>query len=158
MEQFVAFIEQHGLPSFIIAISTIFILGVLKLCKVFSKIQNKDVRKTIYLVIDIAMAFAGCAIYYALFHIKFGVNYLCCSLVQVGSTLSLYAVFENVHIRELIKKLIDWVISWFKTNPTTLEKMLKKFGLPEDATMKIVSEANAAIEAAKQQALRGGIK
>lgn len=152
MEQFLVFIESHGLPAFIIAISTIFILGVLKMCKVFSKIQNKNVRKSIYLVIDIVMAFAGTAIYYAIYHIAFNIEYLWCSLIQVGSTLSLYAVFENMHIRELVKKLLEWVVSWFKANPKALEKTLKKLGVPEYAITKIQADATAAIAAEKAKA------
>ena len=152
LEQVIAFIEQRGLPAFVIAISTIAILGLFKLCKMFNKIQSKAIRKSVYLVIDIALAFAGTAIYYAIFKMNFDLGYVVYSLVQVSSTLSLYALFENMHIRELVNKLIHWVISWFKTNPNALKKTLKKLGVPEDTATKILSEADNAVKAAKAQA------
>lgn len=98
------------------------------------------------------MAFAGTAIYYAIYHIAFNIEYLWCSLIQVGSTLSLYAVFENMHIRELVKKLLEWVVSWFKANPKALQKTLKKLGVPEYAITKIQADATAAIAAEKAKA------
>lgn len=149
MEHIFTFVEHYGLPAFVIAACTILILGILKLCKVFDKIQSKNVKKTIYLVIDIVLAFVGTAIYYAIFGISFNTAYLYASLMQIGATLSAYAIFEGTHLREGLLMILTWIKSWFKTHPDALDKALKKLGLTEEQVASLKTEASNLAETNK---------
>ena len=71
MEQILEFISQYGLPVFIIASCSILLIGILKLCKVFNKISNKNIKKLIYYILNVVLSFGGVAIYYAAFKIGF---------------------------------------------------------------------------------------
>ena len=57
MDKLIALTLEYGLPILIIACAIIFVVGLLKICKVFSKIQNKGVKKFLYYFIDIALSF-----------------------------------------------------------------------------------------------------
>lgn len=107
MEQILQFIQNYGLPVFVIASGIIVLLGILKLCKVFNKIQNKNVKKFIYYVIDIALAFGGVAIYFAIFKKDFA-DYITICLTQITATTTLYAIYENLGARKLVQLFWNW--------------------------------------------------
>lgn len=108
MEQILDYIKNYGLPVFVIASWIILTLGCFKLCKVFDKIKNANVKKFIYYVIDIVMSFGGVAIYFAIFEIDF-VNYVAISLSQVTATTTLYAIYENLGARKLVQLFWSWL-------------------------------------------------
>lgn len=129
MEQILQFIQNYGLPVFVIATSIIVLLGILKLCKVFNKIQNANVKKFLYYVIDIALAFGGVAIYFAIFKESFA-DYVTVSLTQITATTTLYAIYENLGVRKLVQ--LFW--AWFgglvqKDKHKQLVKFAKAVGL-----------------------------
>lgn len=107
MEQILQFIQNYGLPVFVIASGIIVLLGILKLCKVFNKIQNANVKKFLYYVIDIALAFGGVAIYFAIFKESFA-DYVTVSLTQITATTTLYAIYENLGARKLVQLFWNW--------------------------------------------------
>lgn len=129
MEQIIHYIESYGLPVFIIATCIIVLLGVLKLCKVFSKIKNANVKKFIYYAIDIALSFGGAAIYFAAFKIDFG-GYLAFSVAQISATTTLYAIYENLGARKLVQMFWNWFGGLIKKdNEHKLIKFAKSLGL-----------------------------
>lgn len=107
MEQILEFIQNYGLPVFVVATSIIVLLGILKLCKVFNKIQNKNIKKFIYYVIDIALSFGGVAIYFAIFKKDF-TDYITICLTQITATTTLYAIYENLGARKLVQLFWNW--------------------------------------------------
>lgn len=131
MEQILAFIQQYGLPVFVIATCIIVFLGILKLCKVFAKVTNKNVKKLIYYTLDIALSFGGTAIYFAIFKLSFA-NYLVFSASQISATTTLYAIYENFGIRKLVQIALDGIAKMFKSNDA-FKKLAEKLGVaPED--------------------------
>lgn len=133
MERIISYIQDYGPSIIIIAICIIAFVGILKLCKVFDKIKSSQVKKVLYYVIDVVLAFAGSAIYFAIFHKSFSdTGYVLYSISTLGVTTTLYAVYENFGLRTLVKMAINGISKWFKKNPEAkLTKWAKKYGLVE---------------------------
>lgn len=128
MEQILDFIQTNGLPVFVIATCIIAIIGILKLCKVFNKVTNKNVKKCIYYILDVALAFGGSAIYYAIFKLSFN-SYIAFSLAQITATTTLYAMYENFGVRNLVQLFFNLIAK--KLKPDQLQqfkKLAKKLG------------------------------
>lgn len=129
MEQILSYIGTYGLPVFIIATCIIAVIGILKLCKVFNKISNKNVKKFLYYLLDVVLAFAGSAIYFAIFKISF-TDYVVFSITQVTATTTLYAIYENFGLRKLVQIASAAFIKWIATSKETkFKKLAKKLGL-----------------------------
>ena len=139
MEEVLNFIAEWGLPHFLIGLVIINVIGILKLCKVFSKIQSSAVKKFLYYALDVVLSFWVVACYYALWHIDF-TNYIVYAIEQLGLVTTIYAIYENFHIRDVWKKVLNWVGSWFKYNPDgAVTKLAKKIGFDE-AIIKLQEE------------------
>lgn len=144
MEQILEFISQYGLPVFVIASCSILLIGILKLCKVFNKISNKNVKKLIYYILNVVLSFGGVAIYYAAFKIGFN-SYLMVCLTQVSATTTLYAIYENFGVRKLVQIGLTWVASWFKKNPEAkFTKAAKALGFDKDKISAMLAEIKPA--------------
>ena len=153
MEEILYYIESYGLPVFIIATCIIAVLGVLKLCKTFSKLKNANLKKFIYYAIDIALSFGGAAIYFAAFKIDFA-NYWAFGIAQISATTTLYAIYENLGARKLVQMFWNWFGGLIKKDEHhQLIKYAKSLGL-ENAIEQIkdysIKEAEK-LEAAKQE-------
>ena len=140
MEQILEFISQYGLPVFVIAFCSILLIGILKLCKVFNKISNKNIKKLIYYILNVVLSFGGAAIYYAAFKIGFN-SYLIFCLTQVSATTTLYAIYENFGVRKLVQIGLAWVTSWSKNNPESkFTKAAKALGFDDDKISAMIAE------------------
>lgn len=137
MDKIISYVETYGLAILIIALSIIFLIGVLKLCKVFSFIKSAKIKKLVYYITDVIFAFGGSAIYFAIFKINFS-EYLVYAGAELGVTTTLYAVYENFGIRELVKLVLGVFAKWLKGNPDNkIAKQLKSLGLDETAIAKV---------------------
>lgn len=144
MERILELIYQHGLPVFVIAYCSIFLIGLLKLCKVFNKISNKNISKLIYYILNVALSFGGAAIYYAAFKIEFN-TYLMFCLTQINATTTLYAIYENFGIRKLVQISLAGVASWFKRRPESkFTKAAKALGFNEEKILAMIAEIKSA--------------
>lgn len=145
MEQILKYIQTYSLPVFVIATCIIILIGILKLCKVFDKIKSSNVKKFIYYLLDVVLAFGGVAIYFAIFKIDFS-SYIMFSITQIGATTTLYAIYENFGIRKIVRMFFDKVKSWIAKNPEAqFSKWAKKIGLDkglETIQSMIAEEAN----------------
>lgn len=151
MEQILEYITKYGLPVFVIASCIILIIGILKLCKVFNKISNKNVKKFVYYILNVVLAFVGAVIYFAAFKISF-TGYVAFSFTQVGATTTLYAIYENFGVRKLVQMFLDWLGSKLKSDPDSkLSKTLKKLGLTEDAIANVKATVTAETEKAETE-------
>jgi hypothetical protein len=131
MDKIWTLVETYGLSILVIAISIIAFIGILKLCKVFNKIQNKDLKKFIYYALDIILAFGGSAIYFACFKDSFA-GFIVYSTAELTIVTTLYALYEYCGARKLVKFLIGLVAKWVKKNPDAqLSKWANKIGLKE---------------------------
>ena len=141
-----ALVEAYGLSVLIIAVTIIAFIGVLKLCKVFDKIQNKDLKKFIYYAIDIVLAFGGSAIYFAAFKLDWSA-FVTYSVAELTIVTTLYSLYEYLGGRKFVRFIIGIVAKWIKKNPDAqLSKWAHKVGL-ETAIEKI----NVEIETAKKK-------
>ena len=144
MEQILNFISQYGLPVFVIASCSILLIGILKLCKVFDRISNKNIKKLIYYILNVVLSFGGAAIYYAAFKVGFE-SYLVFCLTQVGATTTLYAIYENFGVRKLVQIGLAWVASWSKKNPESkFTKAAKALGFDEEKISAMIAEIKPA--------------
>lgn len=146
MEQIIAYISQYGLPVFVLASCIIVLIGILKLCKVFDKIDSKNIKKLIYYILNIVLAFGASAIYFAIFKMSFA-DYLMFSCTQVGATTTLYAIYENFGIRKLVRMLFDWIIKQTKKNPNyKVIKLLNSMGVTADKIAEIQAIVDTSLE------------
>lgn len=145
--------EQNGLSVFVIASCVIAFIGVLKLCKVFSKIKSANIKKLVYYILSVALAFGGAAIYFAIFKLNWS-DYIMYSYTQVGTTTTLYAIYEYFGVRGLWQICLNWIASWFKKNPENkYVKALKGLGLTEKALATIKTVVDAELEKTKIEKL-----
>lgn len=138
MEQILAYVNQYGLSVFTIASCIIVFIGFLKLCKVFTKIENnKQIKKFVYYLLNVALAFGGAAIYFATFKLSWS-EYVFFSCAQVTATTTLYAIYENLGARKLVQIIISNIAEWIKKNPERkTAKALKNLGLTEEMLNKL---------------------
>lgn len=140
MEQILEFILEYGLPVFIIACCIIAVIGILKLCKIFSKINNKNIKKGIYYFIDIILSFSFVAIYLAIFKHDFS-SYLLTSCTQVSATTTLYAIYENFGVRGLWQICLTGITNWFHKNPEhKFVKAAKALGIDDEKINTLLAE------------------
>lgn len=150
MEYILEYIAHYGLPVFVMASCIIAFIGTLKVCKVFNKITNDNIKKFIYYTLNVILAFGAVAIYFVLFKIDFS-TYFMVSFTQVGATTTLYAIYENFGLRKVVQMFLAWLYNKFKKDPESkFVKNLKTIGLTEDAIKKV--QELASVELAKVQA------
>lgn len=110
MEELLVFLQSYGWQLALIALAGIIVLGVLKYCNVFSKLDEK-VRHVLYLVISVGLSVAGSIVYLACVH-QLTVSG---SFAVAGAILALnqtfYAIYANTPLKELGKKLVEWIKS-----------------------------------------------
>ena len=150
MEQILQYITQYGLPVFVIASCVIAVIGLLKLCKVFAKIENKGVKKLIYYILDIALSFGFTAIYYAIFWLDW-TTYIAFCGTQICATTTLYAIYENFGIRKLFEIFRTWITKLLAKNKNNkFVKLVQDIGL-EAALAEIQKIVNSAALEQKTQ-------
>lgn len=150
MDKIISYVESYGLAILVIALCIIAFIGILKLCKAFNWIKSSKIKKLVYYISDVALAFGGSAIYFALYKISFS-EYLVYAGAELGVTTTLYAIYENFGIRELVKLILGLFAKWFKGNPDNkIAKQLKSLGLNEDSIAKVkgvLEDEKAKVEA-----------
>lgn len=113
-EQLIRFVARYGWQLALIALAGIVILGVLKYANVFSKI-DKEKRKPIYLGISISLSIIGSAIYLLVIH-NFEIMYfITVSLAIYALNQTMYSIYENTSLRDLMHKVFDTIIQKIKT-------------------------------------------
>ena len=112
MEQLLEFFKQYGLALTLIAIAGIVVLGVMKYCNLFSKVDEKY-RHYIYLGISISLSVICSIIYLSCIgqltpSYAFAVGFAIYLLNQTA-----YTTFKTLSINELFKKVLDKVKQLF---------------------------------------------
>lgn len=146
------YIESYGLPILVIAICIISFLGILKLCKVFDKLQNKEVRKCIFLIIDLVLAFGFAAIYFAIFKKPFS-GYCVYSGAQFVVAVVLYAMYENWGLRKLVQVVLALLSKWCTSDK---EHKFKKLAIALGLDHAVVTLNKTITEEANKQAKQQG--
>ena len=132
MDNIVATLENlfcnYGVAIMCIALAGIIVLGILKYCNVFKKLEEKY-RHYAYLGISIVLSVVGSVIYLACVHeLTFSTV---CSLTTVifGLNQAAYAIYANTPIKELVVKILD-----------EIKKLIHKSDKVDDTTKEMVDK------------------
>ncbi len=112
MNELITFFNNYGLAITIIAVVGIIILGVLKYCNLFKKLEEKN-RHYIYLAISIGISLIASAVY-LLITKQFVWDYF---LIIAGAIYVLnqtfYNIFKTTSLNALGTKILDFIKAWF---------------------------------------------
>ena len=106
MNELLIFFQTYGLPITLIAILGIIVLGILKYCNVFSKLEEKY-RHWVYIGISVAISVIGTMIYLAIVK-QFEINYiLTVSAALFALNQAFYSIFKATSLNDLGTKVLD---------------------------------------------------
>ena len=104
-DMLIRFFENYGWIMTVLATSGIIIVGFLKACGAFNKI-SESYRKYVYFGVSCVISVVACTIYLCASKqfewASWGITAACI----IGFTLTLYGVYENTGLRDLLKKVI----------------------------------------------------
>lgn len=104
-DMLIKFFENYGWIMTVLATSGIIFVGFLKSCGAFKKI-NAAYKKYVYFGVSCVISILACTIYLCATKqfewASWGVTIACI----IGFTLTLYGVYENTGLRDLLKKVI----------------------------------------------------
>ena len=111
-EMIYSFFLSHGWKLTLIALSGIFILGILKVFNLFGKLE-KSKRKYIYAAISTGFSIAASGIYLAATGIFAWSTFGMLSIGIFSVNQAAYAVYETYGIRALFRKIGNFFINVF---------------------------------------------
>lgn len=121
MDEILVFFQQHGLWLTIIAVIGIVLLGVLKYCNVFKKLDEK-IRHVLYLVISVGISIVGSVIYLACVH-QLNIAYIATLATAIFAlNQAFYTIYDTTTLKELFNKLLEWVKGLIKKKKEPVEK------------------------------------
>lgn len=113
MDALITFFQNYGLALLIIAVIGIIILGIMKYCNLFKKIDENK-RHYIYLLISISFSIIA-SIIYLLIVKKFEINYVIAVSVAIyGLNQTFYNIFKVTPVNDLFVKILDWIKEFIK--------------------------------------------
>ena len=113
MAEILNFVSYYGWQLGLIAFIGIVILGVLKYANVFGSIE-KEKRKPIYFGITVGFSLIATLIYLAIIN-QFNVDYIVTVTAAIYAlNQTMYAVYENTKLRDLVVIVITWIFDRFK--------------------------------------------
>lgn len=110
MAQLEQFVASHSLNVIVLAFIIIVFVGILKFFGVFSKIKNQDLRKFIYLVVDVALSFGLGALYIVIFKLEW-VAYIPLVIELIPAVLVGYAIYESTGGRKFIRFVGNFIVN-----------------------------------------------
>ena len=113
MQELVIFYQTHGIALTIIAIVGVTILGILKYCNVFKKIEEK-IRHILYIGISVALSLISGLIYLLATHTFTWEVFVLFSGGIFAINQGFYGIFKNMTLQDLVKKIIEDITKHFK--------------------------------------------
>lgn len=108
----IEFFSKHGLWMCLIAVGGIILLGVLKYCNVFKKLDEKY-RHYLYIGCALVFSLAGSAIYLACTH-AFEINYFFTVAAAIYALdQAFYNLFKVTSLNDLCAMILDFVKKLF---------------------------------------------
>ena len=120
--------HNYGIAIMCIALAGIVVLGILKYCNVFKKLDEKY-RHYAYLGISITLSIIGSVIYLACIRqLTFSIA---CSLATLifGLNQAAYAIYANTPLKELLVKVLD-----------AIKQLIHKSDKIDDSAKELVDE------------------
>ena len=106
MNELTTFFVQYGLALTLFALLGVVILGILKYCNVFSKL-NEKVRHILYLLISLALSIISASIYLACtkqFDLKTIATFASATYVL---NQAWYCIFKSTSFNDLVGSVLD---------------------------------------------------
>lgn len=113
MESLMIFFQQYGLQLTLIAIAGVIILGILKYCNLFSKLEE-DKRHYVYIGISVGLSLIGTAIYLLCVQQFDAPKFFAIATAIYAINQTFYNIYKVTPLKELIVKLLDKIFK--KTN------------------------------------------
>ena len=114
--------QNYGWQLTLIAIAGVIILGILKYCKVFDKLEEK-LRHFLYLLISVGLSIIGSVIYLACVHQLDAAYVFALATAIFGVNQIAYTVYDTTPLRDLLKKLWNKILELLKNN--NVQKVIK---------------------------------
>lgn len=114
MEQLLNFFAQYGLWISIFAVVGIAILGVLKYCNLFTKIEESK-RHYIYIGISLGFSLIATAIYLLIIKAFDWTYFFAVAGAMYALNQAFYNIFKVTPINKLATQILDWVVRLFKS-------------------------------------------
>lgn len=132
MESLTNFFTEYGLAITLIAILGIAILGILKYCNVFKRIDEGK-RHYLYILISVLFSVVVTAIYLAIVG-QFTMNYILAIAVAVYAlNQTFYNIFKVTPINDLFVAILDFVKGLFLKNKKETVVETKPTEKPDEA-------------------------
>lgn len=125
MEHLEEFFKEHGLALGLIALGGVIILGILKYCKVFEKVDEKY-RHLIYIGITVAISLIASAVYLGVtkqFNVGSFFN-LAVSIFAIDQ--GFYALYANCGLKELLNKILDKLFNRSSSTTSSTDEETKE--------------------------------
>lgn len=121
MEELIVFLSNYGLYITLIAIVGIAVLGVMKYCNLFKKIDETK-RHYIYLLISVGFSVVATAIYLAIIRGFEWDYFLAISVAMFALNQTFYSIFKVTPINKLFVTILDLIKNHFiKDSKNTVE-------------------------------------
>ncbi|MBQ6728379.1 MAG: hypothetical protein IJQ23_02620 [Clostridia bacterium] len=120
MDTLIKFFASYGLVLTVIAIAGIIILGVLKYCNLFKKIDESK-RHYIYLIISVGLSVIATVIYLAIVK-QLNIEYVLTVAAAIYAlNQTFYNIFKITPINALAVKILTFIIELFKKKSGNVE-------------------------------------
>ena len=120
MDTLIKFFASYGLVLTVIAIAGIIILGVLKYCNLFKKIDESK-RHYIYLIISVGLSVIATVIYLAIVK-QLNIEYVLTVAAAIYAlNQTFYNIFKITPINALAVKILTFIIELFKKESGNVE-------------------------------------
>ena len=120
MDTLIKFFASYGLVLTVIAIAGIIILGVLKYCNLFKKIDESK-RHYIYLIISVGLSVIATVIYLAIVK-QLNIEYVLTVAAAIYAlNQTFYNIFKITPINALAVKILTFIIELFMKKSGNVE-------------------------------------
>lgn len=132
MEELLEFLEQYGTWPSIIALASIFILGLLKYNNVFAK-YNEKTRHTLYLLITVGLSATGSISYLAVVGQLTATHVTAITGAIFALNQTFYSIYSNLDLKGVFTDIKDFFVSLISKNKdkkdsSPIQKMIKGEG------------------------------
>jgi len=120
MDTLIKFFSSYGLILTVIAVVGIVILGILKYCNLFKKVEESK-RHYIYLFISVGFSIIATVIYLAIVK-QLNINYVLTVAAAIYAlNQTFYNIFKITPINTLATKILTFIIELFKKKSGNVE-------------------------------------
>ena len=125
MEEFISLFVNYGIWITVFALVGIVILGVLKYCNLFTKIEESK-RHYIYIGISLGFSLIVTAIYLLIIKAFDWTYFFTVAAAMYALNQAFYNIFKVTPINKLAARILDWIVKLFKRKVLNWLNKMKK--------------------------------